>query len=75
MPLYEYQCTHCNEAFTLLQTVHVSPEETVCPGCGKGENKRLFSSFSAKTEGNLDLSGGTGSPGSHGCASGGCGCA
>ena len=72
MPLYEYQCKSCSEAFTLLQTVDVLPEETVCPGCGKSENKRLFSTFSARVEGNADPSGGTAS---HGCASGGCGCA
>ena len=31
MPLYEYTCNACEEGFTLLQSVHARPEETVCP--------------------------------------------
>jgi putative FmdB family regulatory protein len=71
MPLYEYVCSDCRETFTLLQTVHVKPEETVCPQCGKDHVQKRFSTFASKVEGRNVPSGG----GSHSCPPTGCGCA
>jgi putative FmdB family regulatory protein len=42
MPLYEYQCTKCNERTEILQKLN-DPPYTHCPKCG-GEVKKLFSS-------------------------------
>jgi putative FmdB family regulatory protein len=41
MPLYEYQCTSCNETFELRQKFS-DPPASVCPKCG-GEMKKLIS--------------------------------
>ena len=70
MPLYEYRCEECGHQFTLLQSVHVRPGETICPKCGTQNNHRLFSAFA--TQGGQ----GEGLPaaGGGGCGSGGCGC-
>jgi putative FmdB family regulatory protein len=42
MPLFEYQCTKCNERSEILQRA-ADPPYTHCPKCG-GEVKKLFSS-------------------------------
>jgi putative FmdB family regulatory protein len=72
MPMYEYRCNRCAQSFTLLQSVHVKPEETICPHCGAKKIQRLFSTFASKVEGSA---GPPPTTGSHGCGSGGCGCA
>jgi putative FmdB family regulatory protein len=69
MPLYEYQCEDCRTSFTLLQSVHTKPGETVCPNCGGRRNRRLLSSFASKVQG-----GGEAGPAAGGCAPSGCGC-
>jgi len=72
MPMYEYQCGQCAEKFSLLQSVHVKPGETVCPHCGTHKINKLFSTFASRVEGGESA---PPSAGSHGCGSGGCGCA
>jgi len=42
MPLYEYQCTNCNERIEMLQRMS-DPPYGHCPKCG-GEMKKLLSS-------------------------------
>jgi putative FmdB family regulatory protein len=42
MPLYEYQCTNCNERIEILQRMSDPPYDH-CPKCG-GEMKKLLSS-------------------------------
>jgi putative FmdB family regulatory protein len=42
MPLYEYQCTNCNERIEILQRMS-DPPYAHCPKCG-GEMKKLLSS-------------------------------
>jgi putative FmdB family regulatory protein len=42
MPLYEYQCTACNERTEILQRFS-DPQHSHCPKCG-GEMKKLISS-------------------------------
>lgn len=41
MPLYEYQCTHCNDRSEILQNIS-DPPYSHCPKCG-GEMKKLLS--------------------------------
>lgn len=41
MPLYEYQCTSCNERSEILQKIS-DPPYSHCPKCG-GEMKKLLS--------------------------------
>lgn len=43
MPLYEYQCESCHERFERIQK-YSDPPVDVCPTCGKGPVKKLFSS-------------------------------
>jgi putative FmdB family regulatory protein len=43
MPLYEYQCESCHERFERIQK-YSDPPVDVCPKCGKGPVKKLFSS-------------------------------
>jgi putative FmdB family regulatory protein len=42
MPIYEYQCLHCNEKHEIIQRYSETPLEH-CPKCG-GEMKKLISS-------------------------------
>lgn len=42
MPLYEYQCTNCNERMEILQGIN-DPPYNHCPKCG-GDMKKLLSS-------------------------------
>lgn len=41
MPIYEYQCTQCNERMEIIQKLS-DPPYTHCPKCG-GEVKKLLS--------------------------------
>jgi putative FmdB family regulatory protein len=43
MPLYEYQCESCNHRFERIQKFS-DPLVDVCPVCGKGPVRKLFSS-------------------------------
>ena len=49
MPLYEYQCTLCDERSEILLKV-ADPSYTHCPKCG-GAVKKLFSSPSIQFKG------------------------
>jgi putative FmdB family regulatory protein len=43
MPLYEYECEACQKRFERIQKYSDAPI-AVCPLCGKGPVKKLFSS-------------------------------
>ncbi|MCL5264282.1 MAG: zinc ribbon domain-containing protein [Chloroflexi bacterium] len=47
MPLYEYQCTECNEKFEKLVRSSFAEAEVSCPNCGSSLVKRLVSLFGA----------------------------
>ena len=75
MPLYEYTCAGCGDGFTLLQSIHVQPGETVCPACGGTEVERRMSAFAPSVAGGGEAGppmGGCGQPGG-GCGGGMCG--
>ncbi len=42
MPIYEYQCMHCNAQFEVIQKVNDAPL-THCESCGQDKAKRLVS--------------------------------
>ncbi len=73
MPLYEYQCTACGEAFELLVRGNEKP---ACPKCGSGRLDKQFSVPAAPAASGSSLPiaerprGGCGKPG---CGPGGCG--
>jgi putative FmdB family regulatory protein len=43
MPLYEYECEACGKRFERIQKFS-DPLADVCPHCGKGPVRKLFSS-------------------------------
>ncbi len=43
MPLYEYQCDACHHRFERIQK-YSDPLIAICPSCGGGAVKKLFSS-------------------------------
>ena len=61
MPLYEYQCSQCQDRFELLQPMNVTTEENAkleCPQCGAINPKKILSTFCGQTTHSLS-SGGT----------------
>ena len=48
MPIYEYQCTNCQNIFELRRSFSDMDAPTTCPKCGKS-GKRLVSAFGCKT--------------------------
>jgi putative FmdB family regulatory protein len=51
MPLYEYVCESCDHQFEAMQTMSTKPEDTTCPKCQTGNNRRIMSSFASKIVG------------------------
>lgn len=45
MPIYEYECTNCEEKFELLRNINDSDKSIKCPCCNKQAAKRVFSVF------------------------------
>jgi putative FmdB family regulatory protein len=43
MPLYEFECEDCKKRFERIQKF-TDPTPEVCPNCGKGPVRKLFSS-------------------------------
>ncbi len=60
MPIFEYSCSSCGHHFEKLQKAGTEPE-TKCPACGSAEVRKEISTFS----------GGSASPSSASCFSGG----
>jgi len=45
MPIYEYQCTQCEEKFEVRQSIGEDGSGLNCPKCNAQNPKRLLSSF------------------------------
>ena len=45
MPIYEYQCTQCEERFEVRQSVGEDGSKLHCPKCTAQNPKRVISSF------------------------------
>ena len=77
MPLYEYTCQICANAFDRLRPADRMDEETACPDCG-GESVRqlsVFASFSTSASGETSAIAGGGGGCCGGGGGGGCACA
>lgn len=78
MPVFEYKCSECETKFEILHKSTTVKEMIVCPVCNSSKNKKLFSSFSSTTKGEISHSdnncrtGSCGLPAS-GCSTGLCG--
>jgi putative FmdB family regulatory protein len=72
MPIYEYDCNNCQEAFEKL--VMSSASKIVCPKCGSENIKKKYSVFGFKTQRNGGESKFVSSTGSScgGCAASSC---
>lgn len=62
MPIYEYRCEACGEAFSLLQKMGAGAKDTVCPHCGSANVQKQFSTCAV---------GGGSTGGAPACSSGG----
>ncbi|TKB34496.1 MAG: zinc ribbon domain-containing protein [Nitrospira sp.] len=51
MPIYEYRCEKCEKQFDATQSVHVRPEDTICPHCQAQEATRLMSASTTVVKG------------------------
>lgn len=50
MPLYDYKCNKCGEAFSLIMSVKEKETTKVkCPKCNAEEIKQVYLSFFTKT--------------------------
>ena len=45
MPIYEYQCTQCEERFEVRQSMGADGSKLHCPKCTAQNPKRVISSF------------------------------
>ena len=43
MPLYEYFCTKCDDAFTQFNTILNYKQSSPCPDCGQPSKRKIFS--------------------------------
>ena len=50
MPIYEYQCSHCENRLEVLQKLNDLPLED-CPACNKSSLKKLVSAASFRLKG------------------------
>ena len=46
MPIYEYQCKKCGNAFELMRRVSAIDEAAPCPACKSKRTQRRVSAFS-----------------------------
>ena len=74
MPIYEYKCERCEEAFEFLQR---GKEKARCPECGSRKLTKLLSVFASlpTTNSMPKCEGSTPTCGPDKCRSGGCGLA
>jgi putative FmdB family regulatory protein len=70
MPIYEFQCTRCENKFDELVSVSVDLKTIVCPQCGTAAPRKLMSAFGFSSGGKSVSSSSGG--GCHSCSSGNC---
>jgi putative FmdB family regulatory protein len=76
MPLYEYTCQICSNAFERLRPIGQMDDPTNCPDCGGRSDRQLsvFSSFSLSAGGERTAIAGGGGGCCGGSSGGGCAC-
>ena len=45
MPIYEYECVNCGDRFELRRGITDIDSTIICPECGAGDLRRVFSVF------------------------------
>ncbi len=45
MPIYEYKCRGCGEAFEDYRPISATDEDVTCPKCGRKDPERVYSPF------------------------------
>lgn len=45
MPIYEFECSQCQNRFDELVSVSVNVHDIVCPKCGANSPRKLMSAF------------------------------
>ncbi|MDR7542687.1 MAG: zinc ribbon domain-containing protein [Armatimonadota bacterium] len=66
MPVYEFTCQSCGEAFEALVWSHSEVKDVGCPHCGSQQIRRRISAFAAIGRGRSTAGGGEGA-----CSTGG----
>ncbi|HAT47032.1 MAG TPA: hypothetical protein DEV72_19565 [Ktedonobacter sp.] len=51
MPIYVYQCKHCEERFERLVPMSSNSVTTTCPNCGAGDARKHLSTFAVTLKG------------------------
>jgi putative FmdB family regulatory protein len=51
MPIYEFRCQDCKEAFDLFVRSMNAPVSATCPNCGSEQVQKEVSAFSARGSG------------------------
>lgn len=72
MPIYEYVCDECNNAYEKL--VLTKQQEISCPRCASTRATLQLSVFSSSVAGGSPKSSSPGTGGGGACCGGGCGC-
>jgi len=45
MPLYDYQCTECDNKFSELRKISEKDDEIACPNCNSLKNEKQLTTF------------------------------
>lgn len=56
MPIYEYQCSDCEEEFEIMCSMSERDESPECPKCGGTSTERQMSSFAVGSASTMDAS-------------------
>jgi len=56
MPIYEYQCTQCDEKFEVRQSMGEDGSRLSCPKCSAENPRRLLSTFFSPGSSSSELS-------------------
>ena len=47
MPIYEYECTKCNQKFELMRSFNDDDADIKCPKCEAGNPRKVISLFAS----------------------------
>ena len=72
MPLYEYNCPHCEVVFDILRPFSRADDPAPCPRCQGLDTRRKVSAFASFSKGSDGSTTRVGGGGCAGCSSGGC---
>ncbi|MBF0350361.1 MAG: zinc ribbon domain-containing protein [SAR324 cluster bacterium] len=67
MPIYEYECNHCQDHFSELRSSSEMDDPIACPQCGTSEARRLLSGFAVGGKSKETMMMPCGAPNAAGC--------